>query len=48
MAPRPVFPIQKAPSLVQQVCDQLAASLLEEDTAARGILLAERVLATQP
>ena len=47
MAPRPVLPIQKAPSLVQQVCDQLAASLLEEDTAARGILLAERVLATQ-
>ncbi len=47
MSPRPVVPVQKAPSLVQQVCDQLAASLLKKDTTARGTLLAERDLAAQ-
>jgi DNA-binding FadR family transcriptional regulator len=47
MPPAAVAPIQKSPSLVQQVCDRLAASLLEEETAARGTLLAERELAAQ-
>lgn len=47
MAASSILPIQKAPTLVEQVSQQLALMLRSENGAANGKLMAERALASQ-